>query len=79
MRGGASSWRPWEALSPWRGPAALGCTMALCASAGAQIAVADRTSSAGLTMQFSPDPFMVPQFLEWTLGGMAVGDFDNDG
>ena len=79
MRGGASSWRPWEALSPWRGPAALGCTMALCASAGAQIAVADRTSSAGLTMQFSPDPFMVPQFLEWTLGGMAVGDFNNDG
>ena len=47
--------------------------------AAAQITLTNDTDVVGLTVTHTPDIVGIPGVQEWMTGGMAVGDFNNDG
>ena len=47
--------------------------------AGAQVTLNDWGSDAGLVATHQPDEVGIPLAQDWQTGGLAVGDFNNDG
>ncbi len=47
--------------------------------AGGQVVLVNRTAQAGLTSTHNVDIIGIPGTQEWQTGGLAVGDFNNDG
>lgn len=45
----------------------------------ADILFTDVSAGAGISMNYQPAPLWIPSTQEWTLGGIAVGDFNRDG
>lgn len=58
---------------------ALTAVFTAISSVSAQVQLIDRTTEAGLTVIHNPHDGMILSQMQWMTGGMAVGDFNNDG
>ena len=58
---------------------ALTIPLAVIGSARGQVQLVDRTVEVGLSAVHAPANELFPGTQEWMTGGMAVGDFNNDG
>lgn len=57
----------------------LTTTVTAISSVSAQVMLTNRTVEAGLNVIHSPHKDIIPSAMQWMTGGMAVGDFNNDG
>lgn len=57
----------------------LTASFAIISSVNAQVQLTNRTAEAGLSVVHSPHKDIIPSGMQWMTGGMAVGDFNNDG
>jgi hypothetical protein len=60
-------------------PLAVVMTAGVAMTAGAQVTLNDWGSDAGLVATHQPDEIGIPLLQDWQTGGLAVGDFNNDG